>query len=261
MWTGRDICSGYLDISDAVIFQRSTLRPPLYWDNFPVNDGSMQKNLYIGPIRNREVGLQRYSAGLLSNPMLQFEMSLFPLKTIGDYLWDTENYNPEKSWEEALTQLIKDDKSRTALRSFMRCSMGTNVGGDPAPDLRQIFRSGVNAWRLGKLKEAGDLFISEGMRMKENSDFLGSQNFKYPDIYEEIKPWISKYLLGANALISLGEALHKCTFNSEERRIQGNSEIINNLEDVVDRYLDSRKNMFGDQIDGPINELIAELRS
>ena len=32
MWTGRDICSGYLDIADAVIFQRSTLRPPLYWE-------------------------------------------------------------------------------------------------------------------------------------------------------------------------------------------------------------------------------------
>lgn len=261
MWTGRDICSGYLDISDAVIFQRSTLRPPLYWDNFPVNDGSMQKNLYIGPIRNREVGLHRYSAGLLANPMLQFEMSLFPLKTIGDYLWDTESYNPEKSWEEALTQLITDDKCRTALRSFMRCSMGTNVGGDPAPDLRQIFRSGVNAWRSGNLKEAGDLFISEGMRMKENSEFLGSQEFKYPAIYEEIKPWINKYLIGANALVSLGEALHKCTFNNEERRIQGNSKIINDLEDAVDRYLDSRKNMFGDQIDGPINELIAELRS
>ena len=261
MWTGRDICSGYLDISDAVIFQRSTLRPPLYWDNFPVNDGSMQKNLYIGPIRNREVGLQRYSAGLLANPMLQFEMSLFPLKTIGDYLWDTENYNPEESWEDALSQLITDEKSRIALRSFMRCSMGTNVGGDPAPDLRQIFRSGVTSWRSGNLKEAGDLFISEGMRMNVNAEYLGSPDFKYSDIYDEIKPWISKYQLGANTLISLGEALHKCTFDNEERRIQGDSEIIKKLEAVVDNYLDSRKNMFGDQIDGPINELIAELGS
>ena len=261
MWTGRDICSGYLDISDAVIFQRSTLRPPLYWDNFPVNDGSMQKNLYIGPIRNREVGLQRYSAGLLANPMLQFEMSLFPLKTIGDYLWNTESYNPEESWEEAVLQLIDDDESRAALRSFMRCSMGSNVGGDPAPDLRQIFRRGVSAWRSGKIQEAGEVFITEGNRMNANADFLSSPKFKYPEIYNEIEPWIIKYRLGADTLISLGSALHKCTFNKEEFRIYGNSEIIKNLEMAVDNYLGSRKNMFGDQIDGPINELIAELGS
>lgn len=259
MWTGRDICSGYLDIADAVIFQRSTLRPPLYWDNFPVNDGSMQKNLYIGPIRNREVGLQRYSAGLLANPMLQFEMSLFPLKTIGDYLWDTESYSPEKSWESGIIQLVEDEKSRIALRSFMRCSMASNVGGDPAPDLRQVFRRGVTAWRAGELQNAGDEFINEGNRMHANAKFLGSTDFKYPEIYSEIEPWIGKYLLGADALIALGKALHKCTFSQSERRIQGNAEIIKELEVAVDNYLGSRKIMFGDQIDGPINELIAEL--
>lgn len=259
MWTGRDICSGYLDISDAVIFQRSTLRPPLYWDNFPVNDGSMQKNLYIGPLRNREIGLQRYSVGLLANPMLQFEMSLFPLKTVGDYLWDTESYNPDDSWETGLVQLVEDSKSRDILRSFMRCTMGSNVGGDPAPDLRQVFRRGVAAWRAGELQSAGDEFISEGNRMYINAKFLGSSEFKYPEIYTEIYPWIEKYLLGADALIALGQALHKCTFSQSERRIQGSAEIIAELENAVDKYLGSRKLMFGDQIDGPINELIAEL--
>ena len=259
MWTGRDICSGYLDISDAVIFQRSALRPPLYWDNFPVNDGSMQKNLYIGPIRNREVGLQRYSAGLLANPMLQFEMSLFPLKTVGDYLWDTENYNPDESWESSVVQLIEDEPSRAALRLFMRCSMGTNVGGDPAPDLRQVFRRGVTLWRAGHLQDAGDEFINEGKRMLANAEFLACNDFKYPEIFSEIEPWIGKYKLGAQALMALGNALHKCTFNSEEKRIQGNASIIQELEAAVDNYLGSRKLMFGDQIDGPINELIAEL--
>ena len=259
MWTGRDICSGYLDIADAVIFQRSTLRPPLYWDNFPVNDGSMQKNLYIGPLRNREVGLHKYSAGLLSNPMLQFEMSLFPLKTVGDYLWNTSTYNPEDSWENSLTELVSDTPSRDALRKFMRCTMGSNVGGDPAPDLRQVFRRGVTAWRAGKLEEAAKEFITEADAMKANAQFLGSSTFKYPEIYSEIEPWMEKYLLGAEALGAIGIALQKCTFNVKDHRIEGNAEIIKALEEAVYKYSGSRKNMFGDQIDGPINELIAEL--
>jgi hypothetical protein len=219
----------------------------------------MQKNLYIGPIRNREVGLHKYSAGLLANPMLQFEMSLFPLKTIGDYLWNSVNYNPEISWEDGVNKLLLDQKSRNALRAFMRCSMGSNVGGDPAPDLRQIFKIGVTAWRAGKLNEAAQVFVDEANFMVENAKFLQGNDFAYPDIQKEIDPWIEKYLLGADALNSLGEVLARCTFNAAEHRIEGSVELIKELEAAVDRYLGSRKNMFGDQIDGPINELIAEL--
>ena len=70
---------------------------------------------------------------------------------------------------------------------------------------------------------------------------------------------MEKYLLGAEALGAIGIALQKCTFNVKDHRIEGNAEIIKALEEAVYKYSGSRKNMFGDQIDGPINELIAEL--
>jgi hyaluronoglucosaminidase len=162
MWTGRSICSEYLDIADAVIFERNALRPALYWDNFPVNDGGMQVNLYIGPVRGREKGLHRYSAGLLSNPMLQFEASQIPISTIGEYLWNSDNYSPDEAWERALVNLIPHKLDRGALRRFLRTSMGTTVGGDPAPDLRQVFRAGVSAWRAGDMQKAAQVFKSEG---------------------------------------------------------------------------------------------------
>ena len=186
-------------------------------------------------------------------------MSLFPLKTVGDYLWNSANYNPEDSWESALASLVADQPSRDALRKFMRCTMGSNVGGDPAPDLRQVFRRGVTAWRAGQLNEAASEFINESNSMKANAEFLASTSFKYPDIYSEIQPWMEKYLLGAEALQALGRALQRCTFNTKEHRIEGSREVIKDLEDAVYKYLGSRKNMFGDQIDGPINELVAEL--
>jgi hypothetical protein len=186
-------------------------------------------------------------------------MSLFPLKTIGDYLWNSENYNPEISWEDGVNKLLLEQKSRNALRAFMRCSMGSNVGGDPAPDLRQIFRKGVTDWRAGKLKEAAQVFVDEANFMVENAKFLQGNDFAYPDIQKEIDPWIEKYLLGAETLQVLGNALLKCTFNTDEHRIEGNQGVINELEAAIYKYLGSRKNLFGDQIDGPINELIAEL--
>ena len=70
---------------------------------------------------------------------------------------------------------------------------------------------------------------------------------------------MEKYLLGAEALQAIGNALQRCTFNTTEHRIKGSQDVIKDLEDTVYKYLGSRKNMFGDQIDGPINELIAEL--
>jgi hyaluronoglucosaminidase len=261
MWTGRSIISEYLDISDAVIFERTTLRPPMYWDNFPVNDGGLQKNLYIGPVRGREVGLHKYSAGLVSNPMLQFEMSQIPLFTIGEYLWNSASYNPDVSWEKALVHLIVDEKDRFALRNFMRTSMGTAVGGDPAPDLRKVFRAGVTHWRAGELELSGQVFIDAGQEIIENHNFLTSPEFSRPEMIVEVEKWLEKYLIGGEVLKGLGKVLKQCTFNTDKRCISGTSEQVDQLAQLKDRLEAHRKNLFGDQIEGPINELMAELQS
>jgi hyaluronoglucosaminidase len=261
MWTGRSIISEYLDISDAVIFERTTLRPPMYWDNFPVNDGGLQKNLYIGPVRGREVGLHKYSAGLVSNPMLQFEMSQIPLFTIGEYLWNSASYNPDISWEKALVHLIVNEKDRLALRNFMRTSMGTAVGGDPAPDLRKVFRAGVTHWRAGELELSGQVFIDAGQEIIENHNFLTSPEFSRPEMIVEVEKWLEKYLIGGEVLKGLGKVLKQCTFNTDKRCISGTSEQVDQLAQLKDRLEAHRKNLFGDQIEGPINELMAELQS
>jgi hyaluronoglucosaminidase len=261
MWTGRSIISEYLDISDAVIFERTTLRPPMYWDNFPVNDGGLQKNLYIGPVRGREVGLHKYSAGLVSNPMLQFEMSQIPLFTIGEYLWNSATYNPDISWEKALVHLIINEKDRLALRNFMRTSMGTAVGGDPAPDLRRVFRAGVTHWRAGELELSGQVFIDAGQEIIENHNFLTSPEFSRPEMIVEVEKWLEKYLIGGEVLKGLGKVLKQCTFDTDKRCISGTSEQVDQLAQLKDRLEAHRKNLFGDQIEGPINELMAELQS
>ena len=261
MWTGRQICSEYLDISDAVIFERSALRPALYWDNFPVNDGSMQANLYIGPIRGREKGLERFSLGLLSNPMLQFESSLIPLATIGDYLWNSTNYDPNCSWEDALIRLFPKVSERACLRHFLRNSMGTNVGGDPAPDLRKIFHAGVSAWRAGNMAQAADIFETEAFIIAANYKELTSDLFSHTELVEEISPWLEKYQVGGEVLLGLGQSLRDCTFDVERRIIVGPESVSIQLSELLKKLKSIPKNLFGDQIEGPINELLAELKT
>lgn len=261
MWTGRSICSEYLDIADAVVFERSALRPALYWDNFPVNDGGLQVNLYIGPIRGREKGLHKYSAGLLSNPMLQFEASLLPISTIGEYLWNTVNYNPDEAWERALVKLISDESDRNALRRFLRTSMGTTVGGDPAPDLRQVFRAGVTAWRAGDMSKAAEVFRTEGEAIIANQKYLVNPDFSYPEIISEIKPWLVKYQAGGETLIALAEILLTCSYDAEKMIIVGPADAPVKLHVLTENLDNIKKNLFGDQIVGPLNELAAELQT
>ena len=54
MWTGPTVCSPTISVEHA----RSWAdvlggRPPLLWDNYPVNDGPMERALHLGPYRGR----------------------------------------------------------------------------------------------------------------------------------------------------------------------------------------------------------------
>lgn len=261
MWTGRSIISEYLDISDAVIFDRTALRPALYWDNYPVNDGSLQSSLFIGPVRSREKGLHKYSSGLLSNPMVQFEASILPLATIGDYLWNTETYDPENSWERALISLFPDRDERASLRAFFRTSMGSPVGGDPAPDLRKVFNAGVTAWRSGDMNKASEIFHTAGDEILAHHTKLTSVDFSHRALIEEISPWLDKFKVGGQVLKGLGDLILKCHFDQEKRAIMGVSESQSEIAALKALIQSERKNLFGDQIEGPLNELAAELRT
>ena len=95
---GGPICSPALDLADAATFARATLRPPPYWDNYPVNDVAMTYELHIGPYRGRDPLLWRSSTGIVANGMELFEASLIPFATIADYLRDPVGYDPEASW-------------------------------------------------------------------------------------------------------------------------------------------------------------------
>ncbi len=105
-WTGRDICSRELKSLEAIRFIEGTHHKPLYWDNYPVNDCSMYNEMHISPIINRDKDLWKYSEGIIANCMEYAECSKIPLITFSDYLWDSESYDSENSFENAVKQVI-----------------------------------------------------------------------------------------------------------------------------------------------------------
>ncbi len=258
-WTGRTICSEYLEIFDAKIFEETTKRPPLYWDNFPVNDGSMRHSLYIGPVQQREAGLEAHSAGLLSNPMTQFELSQLPVGTIGEYLWNSHTYNPYDAWERSLAKMVPNERDRKALRGLLRCTMGTVTGGDPAPDLRPIFNTATTARREGRLAESAKIFRIAGETMLEDARVLRDSAFSRPEVIAEVAPWIGKFELGAKTLIGLASIIERSAFDAGQRCLVANRSLAEEAGALRDSLDTPKQKMFGDQIDGSLWELMIEL--
>ena len=65
-WTGRAICAPRIDLREAERFAATAGRPPLYWDNYPVNDVAMTFELHVGPYQGRDPRLATASRGLYS---------------------------------------------------------------------------------------------------------------------------------------------------------------------------------------------------
>jgi hypothetical protein len=69
MWTGNDVVNDRIDASDAARRAELTGRPPLVWDNTPVNDALMREALHLGPLSRRDPALREVCSGVLWNPM------------------------------------------------------------------------------------------------------------------------------------------------------------------------------------------------
>lgn len=88
-WTGDSV------VTDAITAMQARRRaealggrPPLVWDNVPVNDGLMADRLHLGPFWGRDPKLLADGAvsGWLANPMVQPSASLLPLASIAAWL-------------------------------------------------------------------------------------------------------------------------------------------------------------------------------
>ena len=113
-WTGPRVCSPTITADDVARVAADLRRPPLVWDNYPVNDAVMLGELHLGPIRAREAGAVRGVRGFLVNPALEPEATLIPLATWGELLEDPDRYDADAAWERALRAVAGDSAPEVA---------------------------------------------------------------------------------------------------------------------------------------------------
>ncbi len=194
-WTGRDICSRELTGSEAVRFIENTYHKPLYWDNYPVNDCSMYNEMHISPIIGRDPDLYKYSEGIISNCMEYAECSKIPLITFADYLWDSENYDSQKSWEGAIRQVVGKENADNFIvfadHFYTSCLKDAN-----SRRMYEAFDEIETAFKSGNKEKAFSLAENYLGRMNACREYLKRDL----PICRELEKWSEKYFVSCDIM-------------------------------------------------------------
>ena len=201
-WTGRAICSPAITAAEAVVFSRSANRPPLYWDNYPVNDVAMVNEMHVGPYRGRDTLLHGFSVGVMANAMEYPEASKIALATVADYLWDPVGYNSERSLHHAVTQVVVPEDAQ-ALASFIDVSLGSCLSESDPPRLSRAIESfrfnGLYGDPLGAKQELARV----AAELQEAASRLLSRDMSNLRLQQELRPWLEKFAVGAEAVAAI----------------------------------------------------------
>lgn len=103
IWTGPEVCSKQITDKEADYFANLIGKPPLVWDNYPVND--YRRRLHLGPLRYRSPSLDEHVSGVFFNPMNEPWANRIPLMTCADYVWNPRVYNPQHSKETTIKRI------------------------------------------------------------------------------------------------------------------------------------------------------------
>jgi hyaluronoglucosaminidase len=255
LWTGRAICSPVLEVDDATRFHTTTGRPPLFWDNYPVNDVAMTWELHVGPYLGRDPGLAAASRGVLANPMELAEASKIPLATIADFLADPARYEPEASLDAAIREVAGDGTPDRGVDALAFATFAENVRSSClSEDDALAVSAALSAFSAAadEIAETGDgaaLGVAAEELRALATDLLGAADHLLrgdvanPSLVEECRPWIEAFELGARAMCRAADL-------AAEGRLPGDRrEVASALVPYLGELRHRRVRVFGDALD------------
>ena len=244
-WTGRAACSPSLDVGDAAVFERAARRPATYWDNYPVNDGSMGFELHIGPYRGRDPHLFRHAFGVVANGMELYEASKIPFATIADYLAAPETYDPERSWRRAIRDVVgaADIDAFVLFADNVRSSC---LSPEDAPIVTRALESFAFRLAQGHPRAAAVELATVADELIEAADHLLRGPVENAALIAECRPWIEAFEIGAQAMRRIAELAANGRLERDARPA---------LRPFLVRLRQARVRVFGDVLDRTLADL------
>lgn len=226
-WTGHNICSQEITVREAVIFENSTNRKPLYWDNFPVNDAEMQNEMHLGYINGRDPDLYRYSEGLISNAMEYCLSSRIPLLTVSDYLWNPVAYDGFSSWQKACELSIGPDFEK--VMPFFDNLLTSCLKVENSPMMNVALNDAQQLYFGGDIKGAKVVMADYLRKLAACVEYIKDSD---DPLFKELAPWMEKQKIAYTLLVTATGLLID---NSESGKIA--------VKKLIREYLDHPKTL------------------
>jgi len=195
-WTGPTVCSPTIGADDARSWRLAIGgRPLLLWDNYPVNDTVMERELHLGPYRGREPELSDVVDGILCNPMLQPRASLVALGTAAEYFRDPSGYDEAAAWDRALADVGGEHISE--LRALARaCCDGPLATPDKLPAAALV--------RAVEAAADGPCWFEAVAALRDELDVLreAGRNWRDDPLAAELAPWLEQAIREADAALA-----------------------------------------------------------
>lgn len=189
MWTGEWVMSESVTAEEAQKVNNLYGRDMLLWWNYPVNDYNVNK-LALGPIYNLGNDLADYMGGVVMNPMEFAEASKITLHTGADYSWNTEAYDYNKAWDNAIADIVGEEL-KESFKVFADHTTRLDTGRADAPEMRATMDS---FWQKVDNKQipAEELEILKGNFETIKSAVADTQSKLHQAMLDEVAPQLQK---------------------------------------------------------------------
>src|SRR5690554_341736 len=181
-YTGDNVCAEIIDNDNAKHIKEVYDHPIVLWENYPVND-FWKSRIFLAPIINRGTNLNQHFESMVSNPMNQWHSSKIGVISIADYMWNTNKYNPEISFERALNELVEENDVND-LRVFAKANYLSVLNNDDLLTHQNWVKHNED-----------DLILNHYQKLSQSAKNLLKTN--YP-LIEEIKPWLERAIKEAD---------------------------------------------------------------
>lgn len=194
-WTGPQVCSRELTAQHTRAVARSLRRPPLYWDNYPVNDSMMAAELHLGPYTGRDPHLSEVAQGVVLNPMPQYAASRWILAAASTYLTRPESYDPhaawERTWRAVAESLGRDPDGVTqALLHFAQANLESPLHPEPPRPYTAPIDAFLQAPLEEQLVQAHQL---EALFQRVEREQALLRSALPEETRRELDPWLDEY--------------------------------------------------------------------
>lgn len=196
MWTGEHVIPESVTLEDAEKVNSLYGRKMILWWNYPVTDYKVDK-LALGPIYNLGNDLATKIGGFIINPMEFAEASKISIHTGADYAWNTEAYNYDKAWDNAIADVVGEDL-KESFKVFADHSTKLDTGRADAPEMRAVMDE------FWKKVDNRQIPAAELENLKENFGVIKSavadtQGKLHKAMLDEVAPQLQKLTNYADA--------------------------------------------------------------